>query len=451
MTIDIDAMQAADNEEYNNRNRALRVVDDSVDAAEVKSSENIKERNLDEKIYELEEFVDTLFFTNETIKPQNRILKIRDYSKRNGLNLREDELRKFLWDGRKRSRGEVEYFTQETVINAPQEKWCWENLLMLETTNLISAMPKVGKTTLLIEAIGKWSRGSGEFLGEKFIGKCPPIIIIGTDMPKSDWLPMLNKFGLAQSVGKDQWKILDPIKVLITQSNPVHLDEDGFNKIANILNKYPKSILLVDSYAKCCPSGVDERTNHFAEPLAQLQEVIAPFNTTALVIHHSGRAKTNSAVEAARGHTSLTGAVSQCVALKWLNKEENINDERVLLHTEGRGRGVKKVIQQGETGFDLEGEYAEVMAEKQHQEKVNTLNERQEIVYELCQRRSPVHTTFIQVGHELKTEEGKIVPDRTCRRTLDQLVKLGLLEVKKKVTEQGKENWYFVKELPKDI
>ena len=46
MTIDIDAMQAADNEEYNNRNRALRVVDDSVDAAEVKFSENIKERNL---------------------------------------------------------------------------------------------------------------------------------------------------------------------------------------------------------------------------------------------------------------------------------------------------------------------------------------------------------------------------------------------------------------------
>ena len=100
MTIDIDAMQAADNEAYMNKNRALRVVDDSVDAAEVKSSENKKELNLDEKIYELEEFVDTLFLTNETIKPQNRILKIRDYSKRNNLGLKEDELRKFLWDGR---------------------------------------------------------------------------------------------------------------------------------------------------------------------------------------------------------------------------------------------------------------------------------------------------------------------------------------------------------------
>ena len=51
MTIDIDAMQAADNEAYMNKNRALRVVDDSVDAAEVKSSETKKELNLDEKIY----------------------------------------------------------------------------------------------------------------------------------------------------------------------------------------------------------------------------------------------------------------------------------------------------------------------------------------------------------------------------------------------------------------
>ena len=58
--VDIDAMQAADNEAYNNKNRALRVVTESTDAAEVKSSESLKEYNLDEKIYELEGFVDTL-------------------------------------------------------------------------------------------------------------------------------------------------------------------------------------------------------------------------------------------------------------------------------------------------------------------------------------------------------------------------------------------------------
>ena len=114
----------------------------------------VKEQNKDLSEEELEEFVDTLFLTNETIKPQNRILKIRDYSKRNNLGLKEDELRKFLWDGRKRSKGEVEYFTQDNIIKAPQEKWFWENILMLERTNLINALPKVGKTTLLLDMIG---------------------------------------------------------------------------------------------------------------------------------------------------------------------------------------------------------------------------------------------------------------------------------------------------------
>lgn len=35
--VDIDAMQAADNEAYNNRSRVLRVIAESTDAAEVKS------------------------------------------------------------------------------------------------------------------------------------------------------------------------------------------------------------------------------------------------------------------------------------------------------------------------------------------------------------------------------------------------------------------------------
>ena len=40
--VDIDAIQAADNEAYMNRNRALRVVTESVDAADVQSSDNLK-------------------------------------------------------------------------------------------------------------------------------------------------------------------------------------------------------------------------------------------------------------------------------------------------------------------------------------------------------------------------------------------------------------------------
>ena len=448
MTIDIDALQAADNEDYDRRNRALRVVTESVDAADHKSSD----KNINEKLFELEEFVDTLFLTNQTIKPQNRKIQLRDYCKKNGLNLREEDINNCLWEGRRRSKGEIEYFTQDTVIHAPKEKWCWENILQLQRTNIISAKPKVGKTTLLIEAFAKWSRGNDEHLGEKFVGKCPPILIFGTDMPKSDWMELLAKFGLAESIGKDEWKLLDPIKVLFTQNNPIHLDEDGFSKMANILNKWPNSISLFDSYAKLCPSGIDERTNHFAEPLAQLQEVIAPYKTTPVIIHHSGKAKTNSAVEASRGHTSLTAGVTQCLAMHWLNRDENPNDERVVFHTEGRARPIRKIILQGSTGFELEGNYEEVMQEQREEEKINNLKDRQALVYEIVKDKTNKNlpTTYLDVITELK-KDNDLISDRTSRRTLEQLTKHNLLTVKKMVGKTGNMNWYFVKKRGQDI
>ena len=44
----------------------------------------------------------------------------------------------------------------------------------------------------------------------------------------------------------------------------------------------------------------------------------------------------NSAIKLTRGHTSLTAGVDMIVALKWLKKEENLQDKRILLLTEGR-------------------------------------------------------------------------------------------------------------------
>ena len=43
---------------------------------------------------------------------------------------------------------------------------------MKSDTNLLIASPKVGKTTLVVDLIGKWSRGvEDSYLGKKFIGK----------------------------------------------------------------------------------------------------------------------------------------------------------------------------------------------------------------------------------------------------------------------------------------
>ena len=124
-------------------------------------------------------------------------------------------------------------------INAPQEVWLVEDLIMKSDTNLLIASPKVGKTTLVVDLIGKWSRGvEDSYLGKKFIGKCPKVFIVGTDMPRSRWLPLLNRFGLAERIGKDKWKLLNPIVGLFTQNESLHLDDSGLSRIGELVSNH---------------------------------------------------------------------------------------------------------------------------------------------------------------------------------------------------------------------
>ena len=70
-----------------------------------------------------------------------------------------------------------------------------ENFDDLLAVNLFIASQKVGKTSLLIAAIAAWNRGE-TFLGKQFHGECPPVLIVGSDQPQSDWGRMLQKVGL---------------------------------------------------------------------------------------------------------------------------------------------------------------------------------------------------------------------------------------------------------------
>ena len=174
-----------------------------------------------------------------------------------------------------------------------------------------------------------------------------------------------------------------------TRNNPLHLDEDGLpilaDKVAEFKGQRP--IVIVDSYAKSVPKGTSEKDEGFAEPLYELQVVVSPSDATTLVIHHSGRADSNSAIKLTRGHTSLTGGVDMALALKWLKKEENLQDKRILLLTEGRAEEQQLVIIQEQDGFHLCGDYDQVVQEEKIREVVDNLNDRQEMVYELLEER----------------------------------------------------------------
>ena len=298
-----------------------------------------------------------------------------------------------------------------------------------------------------------WSRGViDEFLGHKIIGECPPIILVGVDMSHNQWCELLNKFGLAEYLGNDNWRVLDPIKYMWTRNNPLHLDEEGLPILADKVGEFKgqNPIVIVDSYAKAVPKGTSEKDEGFVEPLYEFQEVVAPCNATGLVIHHSGRADSNSAIKLTRGHTSLTGGVDMALALKWLRKEENLQDKRILLLTEGRAVEQQLVIIQENDGFHLCGDYDQVVQEEKIRQVIDDLNDRQNMVYDIVQERSAkdLPTTYKDVAPLLEDIKD---PERQARKTLTQLEKYNLIIGNLKVRNKVETKWYWIKELVQEL
>ena len=392
-------------------------------------------KTITERLISFDDEVDTFFKSDCEIQSKDRIVYLRDKAKNLGLNLRDSEIRAKIWEGRKRSKGLVTMLAPDMEINAPQEVWLVEDLIMKSDTNLLIASPKVGKTTLVIDLIGKWSRGvEDSYLGKKFIGKCPPVFIVGTDMPRSRWLPLLNRFGLAERIGKDKWKLLNPIVGLFTQNESLHLDDSGLSRIGELVSKHEGCLLLIDSYSKVvAPLGVKEADASFAGPIGDLQEVVAPFGVTTIVIHHSGKQSLGSgAVMASRGSTALPAAVSQVINLKWFNRDENRQDKRILLETEGRGLSLEVIILQTQYGFETEGNATDVIEKQKEKEKIARLQDSQAEVFEEVKDRRPQEVTSGDIKNALR------IGDRSALRSLRALERKGLLISETRRTDKGR-------------
>jgi len=392
-------------------------------------------KTITERLISFDDEVDTFFKSDCEIQSKDRIVYLRDKAKNLGLNLRDSEIRAKIWEGRKRSKGLVTMLAPDMEINAPQEVWLVEDLIMKSDTNLLIASPKVGKTTLVVDLIGKWSRGvEDSYLGKKFIGKCPPVFIVGTDMPRSRWLPLLNRFGLAERIGKDKWKLLNPIVGLFTQNESLHLDDSGLSRIGELVSKHEGCLLLIDSYSKVvAPLGVKEADASFAGPIGDLQEVVAPFGVTTIVIHHSGKQSLGSgAVMASRGSTALPAAVSQVINLKWFNRDENRQDKRILLETEGRGMSLEAIILQTQYGFETEGNATDVIEKQKEKEKIARLQDSQAEVFEEVKDRRPQEVTSGDIKNALR------IGDRSALRSLRALERKGLLISETRRTDKGR-------------
>ncbi|MBO8223081.1 AAA family ATPase [Prochlorococcus marinus str. XMU1401] len=378
--------------------------------------------SIESKLDTLEIEVFKLFQPECKIKPLDRIIHMRDFCQKKGLKLTDSEIRQKIWQGRRLSEGAVEMYECNQIIDCPEETWAWEGIIMSADANLLISLPKCGKTTLIIDLIATWSRGNDEFLGQKLIGKCPPVIIVGTDMTTSRWMPLLHRFGLAEKVAATKYKPIEPIVGVFAANNPLHLTQEGLERIAEIARNNKGALFLFDSFAKLvAPLGLKESSEDIAHPLADLQEVLAPYQCTSIIIHHSGKTKEDSPVLASRGSTALTAAVSQIISLSWFKREEDRQDKRILMRTMGRAEDIQLLMSQETSGWMLEGSVAEELKKEEFNKKLEKLTDNQAEVFEYVQSANGREVTATEIQNELN------IVTRSGVRILQALAKKGFL------------------------
>jgi DNA polymerase I-like protein with 3'-5' exonuclease and polymerase domains len=374
------------------------------------------------------------------VRPTERIPLLRAFAGEQSILLRDTELQRILWDARRAARGQEGAVRPGEALNLSPTRWLWEGMLLVACLNLMVGLPKTGKTSLLVAMIAAWSKGAAEFLGMPLVGPCPPVLLVGVDMPENDWGPMLKEFGL---MGEDAILRL-PIVGLFHKGRPITLDPEGVEEIAGYAEANPGLLILLDSYTELTKRlGLKERDSDFAEPLSDLLEAVAPFGATLAGLHHSGKERAaGSASEASRGTTALPAISSQNINIYPAARGEDWDtDRKRILATEGRGGApVKLLLERIDGTWISHGSPAALEQAMRAAKAEEGLTDRQANALELVRVRwadEGERTTSKLLAEHLRLDAS------TANRTLKQLEKKKLLQSATVSTEKAAENQFW--------
>ena len=139
------------------------------------------EPSIAELYQELEEFIGDL------IKAENPFLErrtiLRNHTKDINLYVPDGDLFKMERRVRQQLKGQSEGDLPNVPILIPEAKWLWSELIADCTVNLVVALQKIGKSSLISAFLAALTHGLTDFLGKDIIGEKRPIKIVGTDPP----------------------------------------------------------------------------------------------------------------------------------------------------------------------------------------------------------------------------------------------------------------------------
>lgn len=424
------------------RNRKLLAADDClVQAALEEVKRRVKPLSPQEKLSAMRDLAAELLERRTPFA--DRIPLLRAQTESLGLTLRDQELQRLLWDARRAADGSDQLLNPGEHVNLAPTSWIWEGIIMPAAVNLVVGLPKIGKTSLMLAMIAAWHRGETTFLGRRLIGPCPPVLIVGTDQPQSDWGRMLLEVGLLGPDGVIQ----APLVGLAHAGRPLHLSQEGIERISSYAAVHSGLFIFLDSIAAVTgPLGVKEQDADFAEPLRDLAEAIEPYNTTLLAIHHAGKARFGlGASLASRGTTALPAAVSQVISLAPMlsGNPGSSPDRRITVKTEGRG-GLPQhlLIERRESGWISHGSAESVALAQYLMEQEGKLNDRQADALDLVRQQWAGGQAMDARTLAAEMDLGQN-GERIALRILDQLKRRGLLDTSLEAASQGRSRRFW--------
>jgi hypothetical protein len=352
------------------------------------------------------------------------------------INVRDAELIGMLTAARRRRLGTDGLLGPGARLDLTPEPWACAGLILRGCLNLLVALPKQGKTSLIVALIAAWHHRAGAFLDRPLQGPCPPVLLIGTDQGQADWGRLLQPAGLVD----EQGTILPPIIGLAHAGQPVHLDPEGIDLIADYAQQHPGLFVLIDSLAACiAPLGLKEESPEVAMPVAELMEQLEPHGATVVLIHHASKGRAGEgATSASRGSTALPALASQILKLGPASAG-NPQDRRRVLSTEGRGSSpLALVIEREDSGWLVHGGIETLEREQDQAATISKLNDRQADCLELVQERwqedlQRTTASDVVAGLAIKGKDAH----NAAFRTLKQLERKGLVEAIRQADEFG--------------
>jgi hypothetical protein len=363
----------------------------------------------------------------------DRLSRLRKENDLLKLKLNERELQKLLWEARRLNGERPKPLMGGCEILLPLTEWWLDEIIQAGVINLLVAMPKTGKTRFAMSLIKALIYGEGRFLDRSLSWKKPSVLILGNDQTAREWATLLRANRLI-----DERSILtEKISTIFCKESSEYIDEQGIARMHAWVKSNANGIILIDSLATCMPSnGVSENDPEFVQPLALLQEKVAPYGATIIIIHHTSKTESSKGVVASRGTSALPALCSQILYLRH-DEEDYLDDngKKLILTTESRAAQSVELY----LTMDKKGEWSSkssdnLRKERHHKKTVDKLNSRQREAYEQLALSATEGITAKGLALIVNFAGGD--EERKARASLDQLVKFKLAK-KKDFSYQG--------------